>query len=104
WRAMLWLAWRQARGFALGLVMFCLALGVLMPIAPQLFWPVVTLVVGALCGATVFLDEQLSGSFRFLSDQRVPLGRVWLVKVGLRFALAVGAALVLLLPLIVVEV
>ncbi|MGH7222623.1 MAG: hypothetical protein ACRELF_05310, partial [Gemmataceae bacterium] len=41
---------------------------------------------------------QLSASFRFLGDQRFPLSRVWIVKVGMRFALAVLAAFVLLLP------
>ena len=50
-----------------------------------ILWPVATLLVGVLCGATAFADEQ-QGPFRFLGDQRLPLGRFWLVKVGVRFA------------------
>ena len=55
------------------------------------------MIVGLLCGATAFADEQ-QGSFRFLGDQRLPLGRLWLVKVGVRFGIAVVAALVVLAP------
>jgi hypothetical protein len=104
WAQLCWLAWRQARGFALGLGGFALALGLLMPALGVLVWPPATLVVGALCGVSAFADEQGSGAGRFLGDQRLPLGRWWLVKVGIRLLLAAAAVLVVLLPGVAVAV
>ena len=97
WSVLFWLAWRQARGFAAGMAVFALILGFLILPAGVVLWPIMTLLVGVLCGATVFADEQ-QGPFRFLGDQRLPLGKVWMVKVSLRFAIAAAAALVVLLP------
>ena len=74
-----------------------LLLGFFVPAQSVLLWPIATLLIGVLCGATAFADEQ-DGPFRFLGDQRFPLGRLWLVKVGVRFALAVTAALIVLAP------
>jgi len=98
--ALLWLTWRQARGFAAGLAVFALLLGLIVLIQPVTLWPLATLVVGVLCGVTTFAGEQ-EGPFRFLGDQRFPLGRLWLVKIGVHFAIAVGAALIVLLPSLV---
>jgi hypothetical protein len=97
WHVLFWLTWRQARGFAIGMAAFALLLGLLVLLQGVLFWPLATLLVGVLCGATTFTDEQ-QGPFRFLGDQRLPMFQFWLVKVGLRFAIAAGAALVALLP------
>ncbi len=97
WSAMFWLTWRQVRGFAAGLAMLALLLGSFVPAQGVLLWPAATLLVGVLCGATAFAGEQ-EGPYRFLGDQRFPLGRLWLVKVGVRFALAVTAALIVLAP------
>ena len=66
-------------------------------------WPLATLVVGVLCGVTAFAGEQ-EGPFRFLGDQRFPLGRLWLVKLAARFAVAVAAALIVLLPILFLAV
>jgi ABC-2 family transporter protein len=97
WSMLFWLTWRQARGFAAGLAIFALFLGFVISLAPVLLWPAATLIVGVLCGATAFADEQ-QGPFRFLGDQRFPLGRVWVVKVGVRFGVAVAPALLVLAP------
>jgi hypothetical protein len=97
WLMLYWLTWRQARGFAAGLALFALLLGFIILLQSLILWPVATLVVGVLCGATAFADEQ-QGSFRFLGDQRLPLGRLWVVKVGVRFGIAVAAALLVLAP------
>lgn len=102
WGRLLWLGYAQMRRLLLGVLLFALAMGFLMLIAGPITWPSLTLFLGVLCGVTVWSDEQLSASFRFLGDQRLPLGRVWIVKIGLRFALAVAAAFVLLLPSLVV--
>src|SRR5665213_2462597 len=80
WSMLFWLTWRQARGFTLGIAIFSLFLGFVIFLEPFLLWPAATLIVGVLCGATAFADEQ-QGALRFLGDQRLPLGRLWLVKV-----------------------
>jgi ABC-type transport system involved in multi-copper enzyme maturation permease subunit len=101
WPMLFWLTWRQARGFAAGLAAFALLLGFILLLEPVLLWPAATLVVGVLCGATAFADEQ-QGSYRFLGDQRLPFGRLWVVKVGVRFGIAVVAALLVLGPSVIV--
>jgi hypothetical protein len=97
WEVLVWLAWRQARGFALGMAVLALfgvgAVLVLRAIA----WPLLTLAIGILCGVTTFADEQQTGAFRFAGDQRLPLGRIWLVKTMIRFAVGIGAAAVICL-------
>jgi hypothetical protein len=98
WVRLLWLTYSQMRRLLLGLTIFSLSLGFLVPVAGPVAWPFLTLLIGVLCGVTIYGDEQMHGSFRFLGDQRFPLGRVWVVKVGMRFALAVFAAFLLLLP------
>jgi hypothetical protein len=98
WRVLFWLTWRQMRVFALVLLPIGLLLGLALSAVGLYLWPPVTLLVGLLCGVTAFQNEQEHGAYRFLGEQRFPLGRVWLVKVGLRFALAVAVALLVLLP------
>jgi ABC-type transport system involved in multi-copper enzyme maturation permease subunit len=97
WPMLWWLTWRQARGFAAGLAAFALFLGFIPSLQGLTLWPFATLLVGVLCGATAFADEQ-QGSYRFLGDQRLPLGRLWVVKVGVRFGIAVVAAMLVLAP------
>ena len=87
----------QSRGFAAGLGVFSLLLGFLVLADDVMLWPAATLLVGVLCGATAFADEQ-QGSVRFLGDQRFPLIRFWIVKVAFRFLLAVVAVFMVLLP------
>jgi hypothetical protein len=74
-----------------------LLLAALLPVRGMSLWPVATLLVGVLCGAAVFLPEQLGPSYRFLGDQRLPLGRVWLVKTVSWLAVAVLVAVLILL-------
>ena len=104
WGRLLWLSYAQMRRLILGLMIFSLALGFLLPAAGPVAWPALTLFLGVFCGVTVCADEQAHGSFRFLGDQRFPLGRVWIVKVGMRFALAVFAAFLLMLPSLVLTI
>jgi ABC-type transport system involved in multi-copper enzyme maturation permease subunit len=98
WSALLWLSVRQSRWLALGVGFVSVIAAILMPWLGLVVWPAVTSIVAVVCGATVFLDEQRSGSYRFLGEQRLPLTRVWLVKVGVRLAVVMLAMLVLLLP------
>jgi hypothetical protein len=97
WRQCLGLGWMQVRGLYLGVLLGCVAGAVLVVVNFALFWPLVTLIVGVVCGVTTFNDEQ-GGAYRFLGDQRLPLTRLWLVKFGLRLVLAGLACLVLFLP------
>ena len=97
WAHLFWLTGRQSRVFAAGMAAFSLLLGFLVLTDGVVLWPAATLLVGVLCGATAFADER-PGPFRFLGDQRFPLIRLWVVKVGLRFLIAAAAALVVFLP------
>ncbi|MHB1423939.1 MAG: ABC transporter permease [Gemmataceae bacterium] len=104
WRRLLWLSYVQMRRMLAILSVLALGLGCALPAMGPAGWPVLTLLLGALCGVSVWHDEQMSAAFRSLGDQRFPLGRIWIVKVGMRFALAVFAALLLLLPSLVLVV
>lgn len=98
YRNLLWLTFTQIRWLALGLSLFALLIGFVMPLSGLAVWSFATLGIGVLCGVAAFRDEQEHGSFRFLGDQRLPLGRVWGVKVGVFLGLALFAAFLVLLP------
>jgi hypothetical protein len=102
WMRLVWLCDRQMRRLALGVLASSLGLGVLFLVVGPLLWPVATLLLGVLCGVTVFSDEQANGSYRFLGEQRLPLGRVWIIKTCSRFALLLLASFVLLVPSLLV--
>jgi ABC-type transport system involved in multi-copper enzyme maturation permease subunit len=87
WIGLLWLTWRQMRGFAIAMTILALFGVVVMVSQRMVVWPLLTLFIGILCGATTFGDEQSSGAFRFLGDQRFPMGRIWLAKVVGRFSI-----------------
>lgn len=74
-----WLTWRQGRRAALGIWLIC-ALFAALPGLGMPAWPVATALVGILCGVGVFAGEQASGAYRFLGNQRLPLGRIWRVR------------------------
>jgi hypothetical protein len=93
-----WLAWRQCRVFTAGLGLACLALGWLVLVTGAWLWPLLTLLIGVVAGATTFADEQASEAYRFLGEQRFPRGRTWLVKTMVRFAAGFLALSCLLLP------
>lgn len=97
WGTLLWLARQQMRGFRLGLLLFSFLAGFLVAAAGLFLWPTCSLLLGVLCGVTIFFDEQ-RGPYRFLGDQRFPLTRFWLVKMGMRLSLALTSLLVLLIP------
>ena len=50
-----------------------------------------------MCGVTAFDDEQ-QGPFHYLGDQRLPLFQLWIVKVGVRLAIALAAATIMTMP------
>jgi hypothetical protein len=93
---LLWLAARQGRGWLLALAVAAFVSALLLAGYGPVFWPVLTLVVGVVCGSTAFLAEQSEGTYWFLGEQRLPPGRVWLWKTGFWLA-AAGAVSVLVL-------
>jgi len=102
-RALLWLSGHQIRlvctvlsGFALLFGLMLLAPGA----QPLLTWPGLALAAGVFSGVTAFADEQTRGVDRFWGEQRLPLGRVWMVKVGLHFVMCLGLLIILAAPLI----
>jgi hypothetical protein len=100
-RALVWLTVRQGRVVMAVLAAAGLALAGLLPVPGMILWPVLTLLVGVVCGAAVFLPEQVGGAVRFLGNQRVPLGRVWLVKTFCWLAVAVGVSILIFLGIAV---
>ncbi|MFO0930473.1 MAG: hypothetical protein U0736_26170 [Gemmataceae bacterium] len=96
-RATLWLTVRQS-GVLLGaVVLFAAAAGLLVLSTGIVFWVAVTVIVGAVCGATTVADEQ-GGAYRMLGDGRYPLRAVWVTKLLLHGAACVVAVLALLVP------
>lgn len=104
WLRVVWLCYRQMSRLALPVLAFSLFLGVLLLLIGPLLWPAATLCLGVLCGVTVFSDEQTIGSFRFLGDQRFPLGGIWIIKTAMRVALLLLASFLILLPFLMVAV
>jgi hypothetical protein len=79
WRALAWLSLRQGR-----LVLACclagaLVLGFTVNIAGLILWPLGTLLLGLVCGVSVFAPDQGPGH-RFLGSQRFAPGRIWALK------------------------
>jgi hypothetical protein len=88
----LWLSWRQGWRFQLGLLIGSLLLGPTVLIDPAALWPAFTMILGVLAGISVLADEQFWGTNRFLGEQRLSVGRIWLAKLVSRGAAAVLAA------------
>jgi len=100
-KALLWLTLKQLflpgfiiSGFAL-LFGLCLMAPTIQPI---LVWPSLGLCAGVLAGVTTFFDEQSLGCARFWGERRLPIGRLWCVKVAVHAAFAFFLACLLLLP------
>jgi hypothetical protein len=96
-RPVIWLTWGQGRGLMVGLLLatvsitISLAAAVLVVInlsgipdagvvISLLSWPFCALVIGVVAGIAVFAGEQATQAKRFLGDQRLPVGRIWLLK------------------------
>src|SRR5262249_35594308 len=89
-RPVIWLVWKQGRGLMIGAII-AMAAGLLalmnlfiVPAADRLIglmaWPPCALVVCVVAGMAAFAQEQASQTNRFLGDQRLPIGRIWLLK------------------------
>lgn len=102
--ALYWLTFHQllVPGLVISLFALSLGLALLLPgIQPFLAWPSLALAAGALSGVTAFADEQSHGSARFWGEQRLPLGRAWLLKVTIHLLFCLWLLLLLAIPLAV---
>ena len=79
WRSLLWLSFRQGRWVLAGGLVFAIALGLTVNLAPLILWPIGTLLLGLACGLAAFCPDQGDGG-RFLGAQRFSPGKVWSVK------------------------
>jgi hypothetical protein len=91
-QALLWLTFRQGTFLAAVLAAVGFALGLVLPLHGLAIWPVVSLLIGVVCGTAAFAQEQTNGFNRFLGTQRLPLGQVWAVKITFWLTAAVLAA------------
>lgn len=80
WKAIAWLALRQGRWILVACVSIALVVGVMSMYQALFFWPIGTLILGMLCGLTVFCPDQKDAHL-FLGAQRVPAGRYWTGKI-----------------------
>src|SRR5262249_13092629 len=83
WRVMLWLVWRQGQTPFLIFAVVFFANNLLVRVDGLVVWPVVSLIVGLVCGLAAFMGEQATGSEVFLGTERIPATRFWLYKVSL---------------------
>jgi hypothetical protein len=63
-----------------------------------LLYPTLTLLLGVVCGVTVFSGGHAAGAPRLLGGRRFSPDGAWLLKVGVGLAMAAAVALLVLLP------
>jgi hypothetical protein len=100
--AMVWMTRRQLRIPCLVLSSFALVLGFSLltsGVHPMLAWPALALAAGVLSGVLAFADEQTRGSSHYWGEQRLPVGRMWAVKISLHLLFCLWLLLLLALPL-----
>jgi hypothetical protein len=98
WQVLLWLAARQSPGSILLTAALVFGVGLYLAIIGIPFWPITTLLAGALCGTAVFRGEQTDESYRFLGDQRFPVTLVWAWKNAYWLTVAAGLTALVFLP------
>jgi hypothetical protein len=119
-RPVAWLIWQQGRGLMIGMLIagacitLPLAAGVSLinGLAPGnrsnaetldtsalllglAAWPAACLVIGGLAGLATLGGEQARQAQRFVGDQRLPIGRIWLVKSLVWFVFALMVSLLI---------
>lgn len=97
-RALAWLSHRQ--WWIPGIVLFSLAtvFGLILAIreVPMVFlWPAASAILGVFAGVCAFAPEQMSNVQRYWAEQRLPVGRLWTVKV-VHALVMLGSAMLLL--------
>lgn len=106
-RRLLWITRRQLFRPALFLGGFAVVVGLILlhpDAVPALVWPATALVLAALTGVIAFADEQTRGVNRYWSERQLPAGRLWLAKAAGSLALAIGLALLVILPRVIATI
>lgn len=100
-RALVWLCLRQylVPGLVLaGLALFFGLIVLADPIPMVVAWPVVTLFLAALMGVVGWMDEQHRDVYKFWGERRLPVGRLWLIKVLSGLVMSLALACIFFLP------
>ncbi len=93
-QTLLWLVWRQERGWVAVIAGSALIAALLLPTVRPTTWPLFGLAVGLLGGLGTWGFDQRGEAYRFLGDLRLPPRWVWLAKVGLNDFFVVAALFV----------
>jgi hypothetical protein len=91
WMALSWLVWQQGRWPLLVALVIVAIIPFALPQFAPMYWPLIGLPLGVLCGVSTFAPDRLGDAHRFLGDRRLPLGQIWLVKVGLWLVVVTAA-------------
>jgi hypothetical protein len=85
-------AWREARGFAIGMTILGLLGAAALTFLGVTWWPVETLLIGVFCGLTAAQASRPDAFPRPAREREVSQLRRWLATAGVRFSIGVGAA------------
>lgn len=88
WKSLFWLNWSQARPQFAWLLLGTFCVVALVGWSGAALWPVATAALGLFCGIMAFASDHEEESYRFLGEQRLPAGRMWLVKITFWLGLA----------------
>ena len=102
--ALLWLAGRQliVPGLVISVFALLFGLALLLPqVQPFIAWPGLALTAGVIAGVTAFADEQTRGAARYWGEQRLPIGRLWMLKIGTHLLFCLWLLALLALPIII---
>jgi ABC-type transport system involved in multi-copper enzyme maturation permease subunit len=97
--ALLWLTRRQEARFAVVVWTLSVLGGVGLFVSPITVWPLLTLLIGVVCGVRAFAGG--GGSRVLVAQLRLPAGRLWLVRVTTCIGIALAACVLALVPLVV---
>jgi ABC-type transport system involved in multi-copper enzyme maturation permease subunit len=119
-RPVIWLTWEQGRGLMLGVLIAAVSITISLAatvlvvanlsgsltsgtLVGLMSWPFCALVIGVVSGMATFAGEQGTQAKRFLGDQRLPIGRIWLLKtlMWLLFAAMVSLLIAAIVSLVV---
>ncbi len=97
--ALLWLARRQNARFSWIVCLVGLLGGLVLFVSPLAVWPLVTLLLGVVCGVRAFAGDEPSRML--IAEHRLPASGMWLVRVLAAFATALLACLAVLAPVVI---
>ncbi len=94
--ALLWLSCKQARQWVPKIAVYALLGGLAVAVRPVFGWPIVTLLVGVMCGLQAFPHDDPVR--HLLAEQRLPMRSIWWARFLAVSAAAVAACGLVLLP------